>query len=120
MEQCKAKLIYSWTKGEVIGIQGLHHHTCCFKNSIGSPEDEGIKVKEESTIGICKENIDPNIVLTDSASNAPMKVAKPKPINTYIKMKSLTDSICMSQKRILPSAVWEQVKGILDDRYSGK
>eukprot|EP00957_Ditylum_brightwellii_P175298 13345086-Ditylum_brightwellii.AAC.1 len=80
-----------------------------------NPEDEGIKIveqdfgmKEESAIGIGKENIDPNIALTDSASNTPMKVAKPKPINAYIKMESLTDSICTSQKRILPSAVWEQ------------
>eukprot|EP00957_Ditylum_brightwellii_P107761 8221045-Ditylum_brightwellii.AAC.1 len=38
--------------GAVIGNQGLHLRKCCFKNNIGIPEDEGIKVKEESTIGI--------------------------------------------------------------------
>eukprot|EP00957_Ditylum_brightwellii_P092928 7075971-Ditylum_brightwellii.AAC.1 len=41
--------------------------------NIESPEDEGIKVKEESTIGIGKDNVDPNILLTDSTSNVPMK-----------------------------------------------
>eukprot|EP00957_Ditylum_brightwellii_P138821 10581757-Ditylum_brightwellii.AAC.1 len=120
MEQCKAKLIYSWVEGGVIGIEELYLHKCCFKNSIGSPEDEGIKVKEESTIGIGKENIDPNILLTDSASNAPMKVSKPKTIDAYIKIETLTDSTCTSQRIILPSKAWEQVKTSLDDRYGGK
>eukprot|EP00957_Ditylum_brightwellii_P043378 3289008-Ditylum_brightwellii.AAC.1 len=44
-EQCKAKLICSWVAG----------------------------MKEESTIGIGKENIGPNIVLTNSTSNVLMK-----------------------------------------------
>eukprot|EP00957_Ditylum_brightwellii_P195248 14874551-Ditylum_brightwellii.AAC.1 len=108
MEQCKKKLIYSWMKGEVFSIQGLHLRKHCFKNSTRSPEDEGIKVKEESTIGIGTENVDPNILLTDSASNAPMKIAKPKTIDAYIEMETLTDKICTSQRNILPSAVWEQ------------
>eukprot|EP00957_Ditylum_brightwellii_P146267 11137163-Ditylum_brightwellii.AAC.1 len=79
-----------------------------WKVNIGTREDEGIKIKEEYIIGICKENVDPNIALTDSSSNAPMKVAKPKRIDAYIKMETLTDSICTIQKRILPSKVWEQ------------
>eukprot|EP00957_Ditylum_brightwellii_P133184 10154446-Ditylum_brightwellii.AAC.1 len=79
-----------------------------FQNSIRSPEDEGIKVKEESTIGIGKENVDPNILHTDSASNAPMKVAKPKRIDAYIEMETLTNKICTSQMNILPIAVWAQ------------
>eukprot|EP00957_Ditylum_brightwellii_P138130 10529397-Ditylum_brightwellii.AAC.1 len=112
MEQCEAKLIYGWAEGEVICINSLHLCECCFLNSIGSPEDEGIKIfedmKEESMIRIGKENIDPNIVLTDSSSNAPMKVAKPKTIEVYVKMETLTDSICMSQKSILLSKVWKQ------------
>ena len=88
-----AKLIYSQTEGEVISIEGLHLCTCCFKNSIRIPEDESTKIKEESMIGIGKENIDPNIVLTDSASNAPTKVAKPTMIDAYIEVETLTDSI---------------------------
>eukprot|EP00957_Ditylum_brightwellii_P168774 12846579-Ditylum_brightwellii.AAC.1 len=89
MEQCKAKLIYSWAEGEVIGIEGLHLCKCCFKNSIRNPEDKSIKIKEESTTGIGKENIDLNIVLTDSAFVAPMKVAKPKTIDAYIKLLAI-------------------------------
>eukprot|EP00957_Ditylum_brightwellii_P206032 15346486-Ditylum_brightwellii.AAC.1 len=81
-----------------------------------SPEDEDIEyneqdfgMKEESMIGIGKEIIDPNIVFTDCVSNAPMKVTKPKMIDAYVEMDSLTDNSCTSQKHIIPSAVWEQV-----------
>ena len=77
-------------------------------------------MKEESTIGIGKENVDPNILRTDSASDAPMKVAKPKMIDVYIKMETLTDKVFTSQMNMLPSMVWEQVKTSLNDMYSGK
>eukprot|EP00957_Ditylum_brightwellii_P204981 15341653-Ditylum_brightwellii.AAC.1 len=107
MEQCNAKLIYSWMKGEVIDIEGLHFYKCCFKNSIGNPEDEGIKIKEESTIQIGKETSILTLYLLIPLLMHP-KVAKPKMICAYIKMETLTDSICTSQRSILPSKVWEQ------------
>eukprot|EP00957_Ditylum_brightwellii_P135168 10305738-Ditylum_brightwellii.AAC.1 len=105
MEQFEAKLIYNWMTCEVIGNQGLHLCKCCFKNNIGSPEDEGIKVKEESMIGIGKENVDPNILCTDSASDAPMKVAKPRIIDAYIEMETLADKIGMRAVNVNPLSV---------------
>ena len=50
-------------------------------------------MKEDSTIGIGKESVDPNILRTNSASYAPMKVTKPRILDAYIKMETLTDKL---------------------------
>eukprot|EP00957_Ditylum_brightwellii_P063573 4826051-Ditylum_brightwellii.AAC.1 len=49
-----------------------------------------------------------------------MKVAKPRIIDAYTEMETLADKVGKSEKNILPSAIWSEVKTELDNTYSGE